>query len=135
MSKIIKSLFLFCLLFAACNKNDDNLYQAEGYIVGFDPCTIRHNYDIGYVIISSNLKDTLLTYNFPDTIYNFPKEYFQNYVNSGYFPSTARYEFHIHITYSIAKEDESIYHLCATDINMSEFYKAIQVIIKIVSKY
>src|SRR4030042_6768165 len=102
--KIIQSLFLISLLLAACKKEDDNLYQIEGYIVGFEPCTIRHNYDIGYVIISSDLRDTLLTYNFPDNIYDFPQEYFQNYFNSGYFPSLARYEFHVQITYSIAKD-------------------------------
>ena len=131
----ISHLILICFLFVSCEKDNNKAYLREGYIVGFDPCTIRNNYDTGYVIITTDLKDTLMTYNFPDTIFSFPSEYFLNYINSGYFPVEARYEFKIRITYSVAKESEKIYNLCTADINLSEFNNALQVITKSASKY
>ncbi len=119
-----------------CNRNDnnDNISPKEGYIVGFDPCSYQHNYKIGFAIITTDLKDTLITYNLPDSIYTFPPEYFNNYASTGYFPSKARYEFKIRFTYRIAAEDEKVYNLCTADINESDFYKAKQVIIETVLK-
>jgi hypothetical protein len=32
-------VLLLSSLFISCVKNDNKLYHAEGYIVGFDPCT------------------------------------------------------------------------------------------------
>lgn len=58
----ISSIFLLYLLIGpGCVKdyNKINLIKLDGYIVGFDPCTINHHYRIGYVIISTNLKITL----------------------------------------------------------------------------
>ncbi len=115
------------------DKNNNRVKQSEGYIVGFDPCTVRLDYyDKGYVIISTNLGDTLLTYNFPDRVFDFPAEYFANYMNSGYFPEFARYEFKVQVTYYIAEENQKIYLLCPTDYNQSEFKNAIQIVIKTV---
>ena len=132
---MIQRLFLIiCFLLFMCKGSvDDNLLK-EGYIVGFEPCSYQHHYKIGYAIITTNLKDTLMTYNLPDSIYTFPSEYFNNYVNTGYFPSNARYEFKIKFSCTIAKGDEIIYNLCTTDINRSEFYRAVQVIMSFVSK-
>ncbi|MBU8891993.1 MAG: hypothetical protein KOO66_04395 [Bacteroidales bacterium] len=135
----------------SCEKDDDEpIKLAEGYIVGFDPCTINHHYRIGYVIISTDLKDTLVTYNLSDsiykmpanvisnisdtlyknisdTLYKIPESYFQNYRNSTYFPDSLRYKYEVKILYLIANENEMIFNLCTTDILFLHF---IQVIIK-----
>ena len=98
---------LFLLLLAGSCSHDDNMFdEKRAYIVGFDPCTLNHNYKIGYVIITEDLKDTLITYrlsdgafNMPasiflnpnDTLYKIPESYFENYRNSIYFPDSLRY--------------------------------------------
>lgn len=138
-------LFLLIgLIVAQCKENEINNRRIEGYIVGFDPCTINHHYRIGYYIISSDLQDTLLTYNlsdtnfmFPanvlsnnsDTLYIIPESYFQNYRNSAYFPESARYEFHVEIEYRLANNNEKIVLLCTSDINQADFNNAVQVMI------
>ncbi|RPH25545.1 MAG: hypothetical protein EHM93_19930 [Bacteroidales bacterium] len=114
-----------------CKKDDNDLIHTEGYIVGFDPCTINHHYRIGYVIITADLKDTLITYNLSDntykmpasvmcsasdTLYKIPELYFQNFRNWPFFSDTLRYKYGIKFSYSIAKENEKIYYLCTTDI-------------------
>jgi hypothetical protein len=117
-----------------CKRHEsDNLYK-EGYVVGFEPCSYQHNYKLGFAIITSDLSDTLMTYNLPDSIFVFPPEYFYNYYNSGYFPSKARYEFKIKFTYTIANKDQQVYNLCTPDINESDFNKAVQVIMTSVAK-
>jgi len=127
-------LIIFCLLFTACERKVDETKQLDGYIVGYDPCSLKNNYATGFVINSYDRKLTLLTYNLPDSIYTFPLEYFQDYVNSGYFPIEVRFNYKIRVTYTITTESEKIYLLCRGDINQSEFYKAIQVIIKSATK-
>ena len=131
-------LILLSLLFISCDKSDIKLYHAEGYIVGFDPCTIRHHYDIGYVIFTSDLKDTLVTYNLPSTLYNFTDNFFNNYVNSSYFPDSIRYKFRVKISYTKATGNQIVVHECASDFNNGDFGIQIlynQVIIKSASKY
>jgi hypothetical protein len=126
--------FLISLFFISCSKHTEALTRCDGYIVGFDPCTVNIDHSTGYYIISSDLRDTLLTYNLPDTLYKFPAEYFQNYLNSSYFPLSARHEFIIHINYVVTPANEKKYSLCSGDINTSEFNNAVQVIIKSATK-
>lgn len=149
--KITKLILIIlpCFLFAGCEKEGIKYNNTEGYIVGFDPCTINHHYRIGYVFISTDLNDTLITYNLSDevfkmpasvllnptdTLYKIPESYFQNYSNSAYFPIEAHYKFKIKITYKPAIEEDKVYNMCTTDINQADFNNAIQVIIKSASK-
>jgi len=156
MKKIQQIIFLFGIIGItsfSCEKEKDEIKQTEGYIVGFDPCTINHHYRIGYVIISTDLKDTLVTYNLSDnkyrmpssvinnlsdTLYKIPESYFQNFINSAYFPNIARYEFKIKVSYYKAKENEKIINICTTDINQVDFayqFDHNQVIIISATKY
>ena len=153
-------LFIPLLLFMACGCEKDNdepinddepIKSIEGYIVGFDPCTINNHYRIGYVIMSTDSNDILLTYNLSDsiykmpasvmcnisdTLYQIPEYYFQYYRSSGYFPEAVRYEFKVKATYTKAIGNELVYDImCPADINISEFNDAIQVIIKSATKY
>jgi len=142
-------MVLLGLLSIKCKKDDIQLKQVDGYIVGFDPCTVNQHYKIGYVIISSDLADTLITYNLSDatfqmpasvmlspsdTLYKIPELYFQNFRNSGYFPLTVHTEFKIKVAYAYATEEQKIYNLCTTDINQTDFNNALQVIIKSATK-
>jgi hypothetical protein len=83
----------------------------EGYIIDYDQCagfkergetTAKAS---GYYIISENLKDTLLTYNLPDDLFEFPWAFFKN-------ESPYRYEYKIRFTYRLAEEEEKINPLC-----------------------
>jgi hypothetical protein len=51
-----------------------------------------------------------------DTLYNIPENYFQNYMDSPYFPNEARYKYKILITFRHAEEDELTIYGCTTDI-------------------
>ena len=143
LSKILFLCGIIVFMAFSCEEDDDEpIKSTEGYIVGFDPCTINHHYKIGYVFISTDLKDTLITYNLSDntfkmpasvllnlsdTLYQIPELYFQNYYNSAYFPDSLRYKYEVKISYLIANENEMIFNLCTTDILFLHF---IQVIIK-----
>lgn len=123
---------------AGCEKNEDNnLRNLDGYIVGFDPCTVNHHYRIGYVIISTDLKDTLVTYNLSDDIwkmpssvqlnssnilYTIPESYFKA-ERGYYFPESARNEFKIKVTYRYPKEEEKTAFICNIDLFLN--YKEI----------
>jgi len=156
-SKILLILLLL-LSFSGCERdnskeNVNEVKNAEGYIVGFDPCTIDSPYRIGYIIISTDLKDTLVTYNISDsinkmpanvflnkadTLYRIPWEYFQNYVSSSYLPESVRDDYRVKISYIKTPKNEMVYPMCLGIINLSQFHKQIehnQVIVKSLSKY
>jgi hypothetical protein len=128
------SLLILCLIFVSCDKKDTEMKQTDGYIVGFDPCSLVNHYATGFVITSTDKKLMLMTYNLPDSIYRFPLENFQGFENSGYFPIDVRFSYKIRVTYTIATESEKIYLLCLGYINTSEFNDATQVIIKSATK-
>jgi hypothetical protein len=132
--KLFNFFFIILLLFS-CSKKENDLKQFNGNIVGFDPCSLKNGIASGYVIISSDKKETLLTYNLPDSLYTFQTNYFLNYIETSYFPIAIRYSFPINISYVVAQENQKIYNLCRGDINTSEFNGSIQVIIKKCTKY
>lgn len=160
MRKLSEILILFGIIIfiiSGCKEENDepngeSVKTAEGYIVGFDPCTINHQYRIGYVIVSTDLQDTLVTYNISDSIYTMPASiigdlsdtlykipwpYFQNYGSTAYFPDSVRYKFEISVTYTDATDDEIILKICSHNINTADFARQIrnnQVIIKSVTK-
>lgn len=129
--KISAFVLLIALMGAGCEKDENNnLRELNGYIVGFDPCTVNHHYRIGYVIISTDLKDTLVTYNLSDetfkmpasvvlqssdTLYKIPESYFKA-GRGNYFPESARNEFKIKVTYRFPKEEEKTAFICNNDL-------------------
>jgi len=137
------------MLLVNCEKDYIQTNQTEGYIVGYDPCTINHHYRIGYIIISEDLNDTLITYNLSDdtyqmpasvlinpadTLYRIPYLFFQNFRSSAYFPDSLRFNYKVKISYLIATEDEKVYNICTSEINQADFNNATQVIIKSATK-
>jgi hypothetical protein len=159
---ILLTMSLLVLVVIECENNDDKiikeeevdetLLHTEGYIVGFDPCTINEQYRIGYVIISTDFNDTLITYNISDkkykmpasiicggkTLYKIPWSYFEGYVSSAYFPESARYEFKVKVAYRKTEQDKLVFNWCTTGINQSDFSRQFehnQVIIKSASTF
>src|ERR1035437_7507267 len=112
--KISAFIMIFVLMGAGCEKKDTkNPGELDGYIVGFEPCSFNHHYQIGYVIVSTDLKDTLETFslsdktfkmpasvllNSPDTLYKIPESYFSNSFGA-MFPALSRYEFKVKGTF------------------------------------
>lgn len=138
-------ILIFVLMGAGCEKKEvKNPGELDGYIVGFDPCSFNHHYQIGYVIISTDLKDTLVTFNLSDetfkmpasvllnssdTLYKIPESYFRNSFGA-MFPASSRYEFKIKSTFRYAEGDEQRNNLCSNDL----FLNYPQIIITSVSK-
>jgi len=132
----MKKFFLFSFLALSlcyCAKKEDKI-STDCYLVGFDPCSYA-THQIGYVLISSNLQDTLITYNFSDSIFTIPAVYYANYVNTGYFPTEARYKYRTKFNCRIAHGHELIYLMCLANLNQAEFLYAVQVITISASKY
>lgn len=141
--KQLHFLLLVCcsMIFTNCDKeskNENKEYQLKGYIVGYDPCTINYIKGCGYIIISSDLRDTLLTYNLSgnnynvlnapivfdsDTLYRIPKVHFNKDIP--FFPVSLRFSYPIRITYRFASEHERTYNLCSTDVLSLSFKEVI----------
>ena len=129
---IFSTLFLMLLLIGSCAKDNDDISAGrKAYIVGFDPCTINHGYRIGFVIITEDLRDTLITYdlsdetfNMPasvlsdskDTLYKIPEIYFENFRESPYFSDSLRYKYRVNLGYRLANDVEMVSYVCTTDI-------------------
>lgn len=146
MKNLIKLIALWGLITISaysCKKENVKLPLTSGYIVGFDPCS-ELGYRIGYVFVSEDLRDTLITYNISDAIYKMPASvvfssdtlykipwiYFQDYCNTAYFPDSLRYKYRIKVSYVVANINEMIYYPCTNNCNDSDFNNALQVIIK-----
>ena len=84
--------------------------MAEGYIVGYDPCTTRPPYNIGEGLVLMTEQDTFLTYNFPEGIFNFPDEIF---LNGYFFPPSYSDQYKVRFTFLKVPEDERIIPFCS----------------------
>lgn len=146
---IFTGILILLVLFIKCNEKDEIISknkEAEGYIIGFDPCTINQHYRIGYVIVTKDYKDTLITYNISDlnfkvpasvvlnssdTLYIIPEYCFQDFYSTFTFPQENQSSYKIKFTYTEASEVEKIYNLCQTNVLFLDFK---QIIIKSISK-
>jgi len=91
---------------------------SDGFVIGFNPCTANFmtGESSGYVISVPERKDTVVAYNFPTDIYEFPLAYFESYVYNPFFPDSAKYDFPIKIKYRFVTENEKTPILCRGDI-------------------
>jgi hypothetical protein len=107
----------------SCQKETRKVFFDTGYIVGFDPCTGAYSEDSrkGFVIITLQSKDTLLTYNLPSNIIGFPKSFFQSYKDTFLFPDSVKYNYKINLSYSFVDENEKIASFCFGDIYQGDF--------------
>jgi hypothetical protein len=124
---------------AGCEKDKVGIKQLDGYIVGFDPCTIHQGFRIGYIIVSADLKDTVMTYNISDVTYKMPASILSlsgnvlytipesDFKNVVFFPVTARYDFKVHISYRYPNTNESYSSPCLALYLSGSLYKEIVV--------
>lgn len=99
--------------FATCENFSD------GYVIGFDPCSGVGNPNggtLGFAIYLPINGDTVVAYNFPTGIYDFPLGYFGNYKYYPFFPEEAREDFPVKIKYRYAKKEEFSVKFCTGDI-------------------
>jgi hypothetical protein len=112
----------------SCNKENNPVKQFEGYIVGYSPCSVEvddvnGNSARGFYLVSTDLKDTLLTFNFPENIISeIPSSYIVDSHYCDHFPESARYEFKIKIEYQNATVEEQQETGCVLDtLHLWEF--------------
>jgi hypothetical protein len=108
---------------------EGDFYEAGRYL-GVPPI-------IGGNLVLSDLKDTLLTYNFPKDIFHFPLECIQDAkytVTPVWFPDPYRYAFKVHIEYEIVPENEKQYAICQPNVLFRPAGQGIQIDIKSATK-
>ncbi|MDR0790031.1 MAG: hypothetical protein LBO06_04465 [Bacteroidales bacterium] len=125
MRKIIILLAIAAISFISCEKESNtdmknSTLQDNFYVAGYDVCSGVHFTDStskagGYVFVSEDLNDTLLSYNFPDTIFNFPADCMTtNVFGINFFPQQYRNMFKVSMTYTIVPEEEQTHYPCIT---------------------
>jgi hypothetical protein len=127
LRQIIFLLGIIVITFFCCKKEKDDTIQTEGYIIGFDPCEgdVKTS-NRGFVIACNNLKDTFVTYNLPDTIFDFPQYLFCNYIYSCMFPNSEYLNYKIKFQYRLASKNEKQYHACLAIIYIWEFSQFVE---------
>lgn len=104
------ALFLRCVLTLSCDQ-ESPCQTCENYtnafVIGFDPCGASNPTSgmVGFVINIPSREDTVIAYNFPIGIYEFPEGYFSNRKNP-FFPEQASLDFPIKIKYRDPRVDE-----------------------------
>ena len=136
----------FCLLvvissmiFASnsCKKNPDTSIQctgvsANGRIIGYDPClnylTFNKVQGAGFVIEVNNgsSKDTVVTYDIPEGLFNFLPQYKDGSYSSYLFRPEVQDLFKIKFNYRLAKDNEKTFVVCGGTINWADFLAAVK---------
>ncbi len=117
--------------------NDQIVYTTTGYIFGFDPCLTREPYEIGEGLLIATPADTLLTYNFPENVVEFPPGIFDNWQWQYVFDLQATKgnpDFKVRFRYRHANEEEMIYPLCHGSIFAPGFKYQYQILILFAEK-
>ncbi|MBW3470162.1 hypothetical protein [Arthrospiribacter ruber] len=116
-----------------CVEDDDlRVFETTGYIFGFDPCLTREPYENGEGLLIATPTDTLLTYNFPENIVEFPSGIFDNWQWQYVFDLQATEgnpDFKIRFSYRIARDEEMVFPLCHGSIFAPGFKYKYQIII------
>lgn len=128
------ALILLCMaIFIQCSctgqKVDVNPTRTSTvYVVGFDPFTANYltKNGRGFVLKDTKTLETMLTYNIPDTLFDFPQTLFADYRNSYLFPIAEYTKFKIELKYRYATEKETVVTVGTADINIADFSKATQ---------
>lgn len=126
MNHILNWLVISLLfVFISCKKESDPCKESnlkEGYIIGFDQCTAgKQSFEgKGFVLVTNNFRDTLLTYNLPDSLYSFPPSHFAYFQFSYLFPDSVRFKYKVYFAYRSVEESEKFYPLCRGDILTDE---------------
>ena len=123
ISIILPALVFIFFLQASCEKSNDNSGPEEAYVIGYDPCTVIYDTtenawvgSQGYIVTLSERKDTVLTYNLPDTLFVFPSWYFETYIWNCFFPESEWKTYKMRIEYEYVEEDDRFIPFCFAHI-------------------
>ena len=124
---------MLALVFARCSddaaeKSEEQLELKDAFVVGFDQCA-RYQ---GRILAIVNPPDTVITYNFPDSVYNFPEEYYLNYLNDCLFPSEALGSYPVKVMFRLSRPEEFSAYICFGNIytaRLSPLIKGKQIVI------
>lgn len=98
---------------------------ADAFVIGFDPCAGVVDPNGGgaaFVINIPSKSDTVVAYNFPTGIYDFPPKYFINYRFNPFFPDSAATAYPIRIKFRYAKKSEKTLLICEDDILLNSLF-------------
>lgn len=141
MNKIaLSSLGLIVFLCSNCSDDTPTEKQQEevlvvrnAFVVGFDQCAMYK----GRILAIDEPRDTVITYNFPDSVYSFPDAYFSNYLFDCLFPAEVLKKFPVRVKYRPSKPEELSTHICFGDVytaRLSPLVKEKQVVVISIEK-
>ena len=136
------------LIAFGCKKAKTNTRYSEkgiGRIIGYDPCGYYTNPNkvngAGFVIEIDKgiLKDTVLTYQIPDGLFEFPViDYWSTVYGNFLFPSELQSRYRIKFNYKTATENEKMGYACLAIVNAGPIYAATkgnQILVFDIAKY
>jgi hypothetical protein len=108
---------LMTVIFVSCAEQEETpetevLVWREAFVIGFDQCAK----DQGRVLAIVDPPDTVLTYNFPDSIYSFREELFANYQVDCLFPKFVLKNYPVRIKYRPSWQGEFLVYPCVGNI-------------------
>ena len=134
MRNLELSVFMIlALVFVRCSddapeKSEEQLELKDAFVIGFDQCA-RYQ---GRILAIVNPSDTVITYNFADSVYDFPDEYYSNYLNDCLFPSEALDSYPVKVKFRPSRPEEFSAYICFGNIytaRLSPLIKSKQVVI------
>ena len=130
-------LFIICISCSdepAIKERDEELLQfRDAFVIGFDQCARYH----GRIFAITSPPDTVIAYNFPDSVYHFPEEYYSNYLFDCLFPKNVLDKYPIKIKFRPAEQREFSAYICFSNIyiaRLGPLVKNKQVVITSVEK-
>jgi hypothetical protein len=114
--------------------------ETIAYVIGYDVnCGVEIQGETAkanqYVLVSENLKDTMLTNNLPDNLFTFPAEIMpQNIFGFNLFPEKYRYVYKIQMTYRPKTKEELIFCPGHALYPMLYYFEPTQIVITSISK-
>lgn len=125
---IVPAICIRCSDDTAVKPEEGPLVLKDAYVVGYDQCA-RYQ---GRILAIVNPPDTVITYNFPDSVYKFPEEYYLNYLNDCLFPSGSLDSYPVKVMFRPSREEEFSAFICFGNIytaRLSPLIKNKQVVI------
>jgi len=102
-------------------KDEDHLPLKEAFVIGFDQCALG----AGRILAIVEPPDTVITYNFPDSLYTFPDSLFSNYLNDCLFPGGTLERYPVSVKYRAATPTEFTGFICHPDFIMATHFHQI----------
>ena len=123
---LLLGLLISSLSLTNCQKKDvlpSTDCTREAYIIGFDPC--RGTDGKALVIALTAPRDTVLTYNFPEGVYDFPPTIYADPRTSFLFPDSVRRAYKVRLGYRVTPPEELFSGICRANVPLAAFLRAV----------